>query len=81
MASVRRNSPPGKAGAIPRETRHRETATRLADEGHELESRTGQALADMGALTLDAMVEACRGNVEAAPLERGKGQSGSFRAG
>jgi hypothetical protein len=72
MASVRRNSPPGKAGAIPRETRHWETATRLADEGHELASRTGQAIADMGALTLDAMVEACRGNVAAA---RSKGKA------
>jgi hypothetical protein len=37
-----------------------EIATGLADEGHELESRTGQAIADMRALTLDAMVEACR---------------------
>ncbi len=37
-----------------------------------MESRTGQALADRRALLLDAMVEACRGNVEAA---RSKGKA------
>jgi DNA-binding CsgD family transcriptional regulator len=49
-----------------------EAATRLADECHELASRTGQAVADRRALTLEAMVEACRGNVTAA---RSKGQA------
>jgi DNA-binding CsgD family transcriptional regulator len=43
-----------------------ETATRLADECHELASRTGQAVADRRALLLEAMVEACRGNVAVA---------------
>jgi AAA ATPase domain len=43
-----------------------ETATRLAGECHELASRTGQAVADRRALTLEAMVEACRGNVAVA---------------
>jgi DNA-binding CsgD family transcriptional regulator len=49
-----------------------ETATRLADECHELASRTGQAVADRRALTLEAMVEACRGNVAVA---HSKGQA------
>jgi DNA-binding CsgD family transcriptional regulator len=43
-----------------------QTAARLAEEGHEVASRTGQAVAERLALTLEATVEACRGNVEAA---------------
>jgi DNA-binding CsgD family transcriptional regulator len=49
-----------------------QTATWLAGECHELASRTGQAVADRRALLLEAMVEACRGNVAAA---RSKGQA------
>jgi DNA-binding CsgD family transcriptional regulator len=49
-----------------------QTAARLADECHELASRAGQAVADRRALVLEAMVEACRGNVAVA---RSKGQA------
>jgi DNA-binding CsgD family transcriptional regulator len=49
-----------------------ETATRLAEECHELASRTGQAVADRRAFMLEAMVETCRGNVAVA---RSKGQA------
>jgi DNA-binding CsgD family transcriptional regulator len=43
-----------------------ETAARLAEEGHEVGARTGQAVAERLALTLDATVAASRGNVEVA---------------
>jgi DNA-binding CsgD family transcriptional regulator len=42
------------------------SAVRLAAEAHEVASRTGQAVAERLALTLEATVEACLGNVEAA---------------
>lgn len=43
-----------------------ESAARLVQEGHEVASRTGQAVAERLALTLEATVEACRGNVDVA---------------
>lgn len=42
------------------------TARRLADEGHELARRTGQAVTERVSLALEAMVEASWGNVEVA---------------
>lgn len=43
-----------------------DVAARFVDEGHELASRTGQGVAETRALTLEVMVEASRGNVDAA---------------
>lgn len=43
-----------------------QAARRLADEGHEVARRTGQAVTERVSLALEAMVEACQGNVDVA---------------
>jgi DNA-binding CsgD family transcriptional regulator len=43
-----------------------DVVARFVDEGHELASRTGQGVAETRALTLETMVQASRGNVDAA---------------
>ena len=58
-----------------------DTARRLADEGHELASRTGQAVAERMALTLDAMLQARRGDVDAARFSATAGLALSEAAG
>lgn len=54
-------------------------ARRLADEGHAVAERTGQAVTELVARSLEAMVDACVGDVDAARANAGASLDGAAR--